>query len=326
MKYITRTSFDKIKNKYDNIIGWGCGPLLLMNYSPALFKVDFLIDGTGKKCNTYYKGIKIKSSDSIGELQGKSLIIIYAIYEKEIIEQIDKYKNYNIDVIVYSLLDIRLDSGNLLTVINAKSCEDMLVLMLSRQLELETVQFLEIGVCHPIMRNNTYLLYEQFSHMEGYKGVLVEANPLCWDLITEYRSKDILIKKGVGNCRGKRVFYTFPNLLGHSTFVKKQAQEKISKGYICVENEIETEKIDNIIEQNFDKTPDILAIDAEGMDYEILLDWNHVKHPIRIIISEIMEGERKGDIEQLMEEKGYRAYAKTLENTIWVRKTEQLYI
>lgn len=324
MKYLTRTSFDKIKSKYDNIIGWGYGPLLFMNYSPFFFEMDFLVDGTGKKCGIYYKGIIIKSSDSIRKLQGQSLIIIYTIYEKEIVEQIGKYKNDNIDVIICSLLDIRLVSGNFVTVINGKSCEDMLILMLTRQLGLETVQFLEVGVCHPIMRNNTYLLYEQFSHMDGYRGILVEANPLCWDLITEYRPEDILIKKGIGNCKGKSIFYAFPNLLGHSTFVKEAAQEKISKGYICEKIEVETERIDNIIDQNFDRIPDILAIDAEGLDFEILSDWNHEKYPIRIIISEIME-EKKYNIEQLMDKKGYRFFAKTLENIIWVKKTEQLY-
>jgi FkbM family methyltransferase len=325
LKYITRTSLDDIRNKYTNIIGWGTGPLFFTNYRKDYFEIDFLIDGTGRMSGGHFKGIPIKKVESLKEVRGKSLIVIYTIYEKEIIEQLRDYEEKDIDLIIYSLLDINFGNKNRVTIINAKSCEDMLLLMLTRQLKLDTVQFLEIGVCHPIMRNNTYLLYQQFSHTKGYRGVLVEANPLCWELIGEYREKDILIQKGVGKAKDKIPFYAFPNLLGHSTFVKNLAEDNMLRGYKCETIEIETDTLGNIIKDNFCETPDILALDAEGLDYDILLNWDHKKYPFKIIISEMMEN-KTISIERLMNMKGYRIYARTMENIIWIQKEERIYI
>ena len=126
------------------------------------------------------------------------MIIIYAIYEYEILDQIREYDNGQFDVIIYPLLDV-MTCGNIgiIPMVNGKTGEDILLFLLINQLHLDTVTFLEIGVCHPIMRNNTYLLYELFSKIVGYKGVLVEANPFCWSLIKEYRPKDILVSGGV---------------------------------------------------------------------------------------------------------------------------------
>lgn len=324
MKYMEKVQMDAIIGKYGTIIAWGTGPLFYMNYRKYYYDLDFIIDGTGKKSGSSYNDIPIKDEESLKNLKGKCLIIIYAIYEKEIIEQINKYNNGNIDTIIYSLLEIKLESGKV-ALINAKSSEDMLILMLTRQLNMDTVQFLEIGVCHPIMRNNTYLLYEQFSGIENYRGVLVEPNPLCWDLINEYRSRDKLIKKGIGLKRERMPFYMFPNLLGHSTFDEKLAEENIKNGQEYKKYDVEMDSINNIIKENFERTPDILAIDAEGLDYDILFDWDYQRYPFKIVIAEtITEGENS--IEVLMKRREFRMYAKTIENTIWVRNDQKLHI
>lgn len=323
MKYTKKVQIDEIIGRYDTIIAWGVGPLFYMNYKKYYFRLDFIIDGTGQKSGSYYNDIPIKGEESLENLQGKSLIIIYAIYEKQILEQINKYNSENIDIIIYPLLEIELESDNLVT-IYAKSSEDMLLLMLTRQLNMDTVQYLEIGVCHPIMRNNTYLLYDQFSGIENYRGVLVEANPLCWELIDEYRGRDKLIRKGIGR-GGVMPFYVFPNLLGHSTFVEELAEKNIKNGQEHKTIEVETDSINNIIKDNFDRTPDILAIDAEGLDYDILMDWDWRKYPFKIVMAETT-AEGENSIEALMKERGFKMYAKTIENVIWVREDQELHI
>ena len=327
MRYLRRTNIKEIVNKYEKIIGWGTGPLFKMNYKKNYFPIAYLIDGTGKEAGRQYNGIKIQGETSLLKEKSKILIIIYTIYEKEVLEQIKKYDQGNIDIIIYSLVDILLENNIHVPEINAKSCEDLLLMCLIGQLHLETVYYLEIGVCHPIMRNNTYLLYELFSSQNKInKGVLVEANPICWPLIEEYRPADKLIKAGI-NSKTERFlnFYMFPHLLGHSTFSKKIADEKKAEGYKYEVLKVPVKTINDVISDNFDRIPDILALDAEGMDYEILKSWDYKKYPFKIVVSEAMD-DLDESIEQIMSIRGYRRYAQTIENIIWINNKLELFI
>lgn len=169
MKYTTVTNFEIIRQKYDCVIGWGTGPLFQMNYNPQLLNLDAVIDGTGKMVGQKICGVKVKDEGYLAQIEGKTLIILFAIYENEIINQINKYQK-DIDTIVYALLE----TGNCVynPRINGKSAEDYILVTMLRQLHLTTVQYLEIGVCHPVLRNNTYLLSEMFSTFKNYRGVL----------------------------------------------------------------------------------------------------------------------------------------------------------
>lgn len=249
MKYLEHVDIKTIMDSYAHIIGWGTGPIFSMNYRTDYFPIDFLIDGTGKRAGTKLKGIPVKDEVALDEIEGKTLIVIYAIYEKEILEQISHHRHENIDTIIFPLLDVSLGDGRMMQQMNAKTCEDFLTLMAVRQIGLETVRYLEIGVCHPVMRNNTWLLREQFKNTKGYRGVLVEANPLCWDLIHEYRASDTLLECGVTTNvhSGRAAFYAFPELLGHSTFVKEIADKESAKGAKCIKYEIPTKNINRII-------------------------------------------------------------------------------
>ena len=318
MKILKRTSNTTIKNQYEHIIAWGTGPLFRNNYQEKYFPIDCIIDGTGKQVGQELAGNCIKDINYLKDIEGKTLIIIYAIYESEILEQIRMF-DVEVDTIIYSLIDVELNEGISLPRINAKNAEDILVYGLLNQIRgADNLQFLEVGVCHPIMRNNTYLLYEIFSKLPGYKGVLVEANPLCWNLIEEYRSKDKLIKKGIGLEKGVMPFYAFPGLLGHSTFVYELAEKKKKKGHDYQVIDVDIDTLNQIIEENFDRTPDLLAIDAEGLDFQILKSWDYKKYPFKIIISEMME-ENEDEIKKIMAERGYKIYAMTVENVIWLR-------
>lgn len=325
MKYTEVTKWSELESEYDNVVGWGTGPLFQMNYNPHVFKLQNVIDGIGKNIGHEIKGVCIRGEDYLQELEGRILIIIYSIYEKEILEQIRKYDK-QIDTIVYSLLET---SNERIYVprINGKSAEDYILVMLLRQLHLDSIQYLEIGVCHPILRNNTYLLYEMYSDVAEYKGVLVDANPMCWSLIEEYRKKDILVKCGVSPEKNNRdlIFYMFPHLLGHSTFIEKNAQKKINEGYECKKIEVPVVNINKVLADNFQKVPDLLELDIEGLDYEVLESWDENRFPIKIVLTEVTEcgGEM---IESLMVKKGYKCFATTMENAIWIRNEIKIFL
>lgn len=268
-------------------------------------------------------GVMVEEPDALKTENEKILIIIYAIYEREILEQIKPYNVGQIDIIIYSLVDIILPSGHLFPEINGKSCEDLLVLSLIQQIGLDTVKFLEIGVCHPIMRNNSYLLNELFSKRDGYQGVLVEANPTCWNLIEEYRPQDKLLKIGAcgENSINSAKFYMFPSLLGHSTFSESKADELIEKGYKCKKYDIEMKSINNILDENFNVVPDILFLDAEGLDIEILQSCDLERWPFKIIVFEDPKEDVKYDFMSQ-----YYVYARTVENIILARNDIKLSI
>lgn len=327
MRYLHRTKIKDIIEQYDYIIGWGTGPIMRMNYMPRYYKIDYFIDGTGKSVGNQYYGILVKNASILEELHGKKLVIIYTIYEAEILQHIKKIHDNKIDVIIYSLLDISLEDGYYIPEVNGKNGEDILLFSLINQLQLQTIKYIEIGVCHPVMRNNTFMLNELFSDTEGYRGCLVEANPICWDLIQDYRKNDCLVKAGVKAEQqlDELIFYAFPGLLGHSTFKKSIADELIKKGYKCCKYNVPVLTLDSIIEQYFDETPDVLAIDAEGVDYEVLCSWDSEKYSFKIVITEIMQDEEKL-MENLMISKGYKIYSKTIENILWVKKDYPIFV
>ena len=310
--------------KYDHIIAWGTGPIFQMSYRSDYFSLEFVIDGTGDRKGQCIHGVSVRDESDLDNLEGKILIVIYAIYEYEIIEQINKHSIPDVDTVIFPLLDVPLGAVSV-TQMNAKNCEDFLALMVVRQLGIENLRYLEIGVCHPVMRNNTWLLREQFRHLPGYQGVLVEANPLCWDIIEEYRPDDQLCKLGVAPDGGVTRFYAFPGFLGHSTFVRELAEEIIASGKECRQYEVNTENINTIIEKNFVEMPDLLSIDAEGLDYKILESLNTDKYPFKIIISEAMCTTDE-PIRKLMEKRGFCEYARTPENVIWIRKDYKIFI
>lgn len=317
MKITHKISNNSLSKNYDHIIAWGCGPLFRAHYDKSFFPLDYIIDGTGKQVGEKIYGIEVLPHNELTNLDGKTLVVIYTIYEAEILQQIS-HLSVNVDTIVYSLIEISLDNNIILPESNAKYAEDMLLLKLLRQLEISELQYIEIGVCHPIMRNNTFLFHQLFSNTPNYKGVLVEANPICWPLIEEYRPNDFLIKKGVSTQKGELPFYVFPNLLGYSTFVPSQAEKTSKRGYQYSVINVETDCLNNIISDYFNRTPDLLALDAEGLDSTIIEQWGYIKYPFKVIIVEYMD-ESEFPLKETMTKRGYHIYATTRENMIWVR-------
>ena len=91
----------------------------------------------------------------------------------------------------------------------------------------------------------------------------------------------------------------------------------IKKGIPYKEYKINTQSINRIIAGNFERVPDVLSLDAEGLDFEILKDLDMEKYPIKIICCETIK-RYKAEIEDLMKANGYRLSATTCENEIWV--------
>lgn len=305
MKYRELTSIESLKENYDLLIGWGTGIEFRTYYHVEDYKVDYLIDGLGNRIGEEVCGIKVDSIDLLKKLQNKKIcFIIFCNRESEVCEQIEEC--IEADIIISSLVKI-----NNIPLSYAKNSEDVIMFNLVRKLKLKDISFMDIGVCHPIMRNNTYL----FNLIQYKKGVLVEPNPEFHKLIEFYRPSDTLLKCGAtAGDDAALTYYSFRSSPGSNTFSEKIAKGRSEKYMI---SKIPVININKLIYENFDKYPNILDIDVEGLDYEIINSIDFKKYKIEIICC---ESNNSDDFHQLLISKGYRFYASTIENTIYLRE------
>ena len=203
--------------------------------------------------------------------------------------------------------------------------EDSILLYVLRVLgvNLCKARYLDLGANHARELSNTYALYQR-----GMRGVLVEANP---DLIPElknYRNEDIIINKCLADkdC-GNMTFYLL-NGDGLSCSDLETVNEMIKTNpTLRIEKTIEVPSvtINNLLESYFSLPPTILSIDIEGMEEKILANIDYEKFAPLIIVVERIEYQtsislekRNDSIDELLVSKGYREYAYTGINSIYI--------
>jgi len=196
--------------------------------------------------------------------------------------------------------------------------EDIIVNNIFNNLKYNSITYLDIGANHPIVLNNTWFFY-----LNNMKGVLVEPDPELCKLLKRYRKKDIVINSGAGQ-KGNLTLYKFNN---HSlnTFSQKEAESNLQKNNnyrIINKVSINILPINSIISENFDSYPNFISIDVEGMEMEILQDFNFETFKTEVFCIETYswaEDRRVVEIIDFMQKKGYRIYSETGLNTIFIR-------
>lgn len=194
--------------------------------------------------------------------------------------------------------------------------EDLVILELLKRMEIRNPTYIDLGVCHPIIRNNTYMLYEQ-----GYTdGILIEPNVDMCRLISEYRPKNKLLQIGVTGDKneGNLRYYMSHNksYRGHNTFLKEVADEQ---GFSDNYRDIPVYNINRVIEDNCREIPDLLDIDTEGMDYRILKGLDLKKYRFKIICVEEWRQMEERFID-IFETNGYVHYMSCGGSKIYVAK------
>ena len=76
--------------------------------------------------------------------------------------------------------------------------------------------------------------------------------------------------------------------------------------------------INEILEKNLDKVPDLLDIDTEGLDLQLLKALDTEMFPVKVICAETVWGDGV-TFDSLMQGKGYKNIANTAENNIYMR-------
>lgn len=211
-----------------------------------------------------------------------------------------------------------------------------LVLLNKQILRKEDITYLDIGANLPKTLSNTYRLYS-----EGFNGILVEPNKILAEKLKSERPYDITLDVGISNVENECVqdFYQceeWANSL--SSFSKNSVLEAINKMGRDIKYEVIPTRVCNIntIMDKYlkTKTPFLINIDAEGIDYDILTSINFEKYKPVFFIIETAElsqstflGRKKSDCAEFLKQQGYIVYADTYINTVLIDKNilEKMY-
>lgn len=307
MQHLHRQSYSALRKTFSTIIGWGAGVEFQRYYDHNLLKFDHMIDGAGRNIGREINGIAVESPEAVEKYSDSDsvLVVIYPNIENEILPQIAELLP-KADTIVARLLDIE---GREETY--SANREDVIMLSYIRS-KYSDFSYMDIGVCHPVVRNNTFLFYAK-----GFtKGVLVEPNTEMCNMAAAYRPHNKMLNCGASGqpTDEELTYYYDPFHPGLNTFLKDVA---VRRGMEHSFRKVPMKDINAIIADSFDTYPNVLDIDTEGLDYELLSNLDFGKYPIDLICVENCDG---GRIRSLLMEKGYRILEMTEENEIYVRE------
>jgi FkbM family methyltransferase len=205
----------------------------------------------------------------------------------------------------------------------SQSGEDLIIKFLFQILGIAKPSYIDIGAHHPFYLSNTALFYEA-----GSTGVNIEPDP---GLISEFiknRSHDINLNIGIGKKEGNADFYIIstPTL---NTFSKTEAENYKKEGDYHIKEVINVpiNTLHNVIEKHCGgKFPDLLSVDAEGVDEIIIksIDYEN-NYPIIICVetltfSETRNGKKNQELIDYITKNGYLIYADTNINTIFIKE------
>lgn len=205
----------------------------------------------------------------------------------------------------------------------SQSGEDIIIRRVLRRMHVQRPKYLDIGAHHPIKLNNTYLLYK-----DGGTGVLIEPNPFLIKALKRKRKRDIILPYGVGTEKIEKVaFYIMSNDY-LSTFSKQEADKIANEGrdYIKKEIKVSLITVEEIIQTYLQECPNFVSLDVEGLDYEILKEWDFTNCKPEVFCVETLSytqtntEEKRQEIFLLMQQAGYIAYADTYINAIFVNE------
>lgn len=184
--------------------------------------------------------------------------------------------------------------------------EDAVLLELCK--DISHGRYVDIGAHHPYRYSNTYLLYKK-----GWHGVNIDPNPHTIALFNKARPDDRNICSGVGRA-GMLTYYRFSDP-AVNTFKKEEAEKWKRKVFLKFlgTTEVEIKPLSKLVQGEMS----VLAIDAEGMDLEVLQSYNWKQYPKVIVI----EG---NESKQFLARKGYKLYRECGASHIFIRGTKNI--
>ncbi len=260
---------------------------------------------------------RLYNSESVNEAYGKTLG-----EHEEAIYKLTGVVNDSVN----TLLELKNPNGkNDLFEGYSQAGEDAIISFVLSYLEnrKQGISYLDIGCNHYKRLNNTYHFYKK-----GIRGVLVEANPDFVEEIKANRPGDTVLNVGVGAVSGESMVFYVLNGDGLSSFNKETVDGALKENpdlEIIKEVPVPIVTVNFIIEQYFYSVPTICSIDIEGDELSVLKSINMDKYRPLIYIIETIEyrknldlNNKRMDIIEYMQGKGYQEYAFTGVNSIFI--------
>lgn len=185
--------------------------------------------------------------------------------------------------------------------------------------------YLDIGAFDYCKMNNTYLFYQR-----GSRGVCIEPDPVLFKKFKKKRPNDICLNIGVAaNESSKKDFYIMSSKT-LNTFSPEEAKKNKSMGFKIEKTiQIDTQSVNKIMEKYFTIGPDLISLDVEGLDLEILKQFDFSRYRPAVLCVETIDFANKKEIKnneiiKLLENKNYLVFADTHINTIFVDNNKWL--
>ena len=186
--------------------------------------------------------------------------------------------------------------------------------------------YIDIGCFHPVIDNNTYFLYTL-----GWRGTLVDPNPIIKDEVAKHRYLDQYLQVAVDVEAGTRELYMFGDTSSINTLDKEFSERLATAGQLQMQKSISVECItmDEIFSRHMQKhnyPPIILNIDIEGLDYDVITSYSFQYRPLFILIEDDILGSFEGSrLKTLMESKDYKIVSSNFITGIYMDTTSPLY-
>jgi FkbM family methyltransferase len=204
----------------------------------------------------------------------------------------------------------------------AQAGEDLIVQFAFEQLRIAHPSYLDIGAYDPFHFSNTALL-----HLTGSRGINIEPNPDAIGAFARYRPEDVNLNIGCSDVAGRLTYYRLSEPI-LNTFSQEAAAEAIaeSTGRITIDStaDVEVSTVADVLGLLGRRCPEFLSLDVEGLDLRILrtlAGWPG--RPVVVCVetitySETRRNRKVTEVTDLLTDQGYRVFADTYINTVFV--------
>lgn len=202
--------------------------------------------------------------------------------------------------------------------------EDLIINFIFNALGIKKPTYIDIGAHHPYYLNNTAILYNS-----GSKGINIEPDPSLFGEFKRLRIRDVNINAGISNEDTKLDFFIMSTST-LNTFSQEEAIRYESLGFkIKKVLQVDVYSINTVLRKFCrGECPDLMNIDAEGVEEIILKDIDFSQNPPTIMCIETItfsttgNGEKNMALIDFVKSQGYLLYADTHINSIFVRESK----
>lgn len=144
--------------------------------------------------------------------------------------------------------------------------------------------YIDVGCQHPVMNNNTYLLYKK-----GWNGINIDLDKKNIDLFSFYRKRDLNINVAISSREDERDLFFYHDKSAINTLEKSVANYQ--KAQVKEIKKVKTKTLNSIIENSkFNNlTIDFVSIDVEGHELDVIKGFDLKKYKPKVVIIEFLD-------------------------------------